>query len=40
MAQPPTIKTKRLLVRAFKDDDVEGLTSVFNEDLIPSSSAA
>jgi len=31
MAQPPTIKTKRLLVRAFKDDDVEGLTSVFND---------
>jgi RimJ/RimL family protein N-acetyltransferase len=31
MAQPPTIETKRLLVRAFKDDDVEGLTSVFDD---------
>jgi ribosomal-protein-alanine N-acetyltransferase len=31
MAQPPTIETKRLLVRAFKDDDVEGLTAVFDD---------
>jgi RimJ/RimL family protein N-acetyltransferase len=31
MALPPTLETPRLTLRPFKDDDVEGLTSVFDD---------
>ena len=31
MSHPPIIETKRLRLRPFKDDDVDGLTSVFDD---------